>query len=87
MTTLLNSYHFSLGNSTKGSVGFCARVKARSGKEAAEILRENLPEAVTVDTDHPAIEYIAVYLNPDRVQPRAIDEYEYVGEDDGEDRT
>ena len=39
----MKSYHFSLGNSTFGAVGYCARVQANSRAEALKLLKEALP--------------------------------------------
>lgn len=66
------SYHFDCGNSSKGPIGFCARIEADNEAAAVERLRELLPEHVTVynTTD----EYIAVYLNGEAVTPEDIDD-------------
>lgn len=81
----LQSYHFSLGNSTDGPVGFCARVLATSKEQAVARLQEALHAVSEVkifddmqdDEDMSpgeGIEYINVYLNADAVQASDIDE-------------
>lgn len=79
----LRSYHFSGGNSTTGPVGFCARVRAHSKKEACEILASAMPEeeyqtGIAVNDDEGRIEYFNFYLNSGAVKPRMIDEVEDV---------
>lgn len=44
----LKSYHFSLGNSAQGPVGYCARILATSKKAAIARLRKLLPESQTM---------------------------------------
>jgi hypothetical protein len=74
------SYHFNVGNSTTGSIGYCARIEAESKAAAVERLRELLPEAVE-DVgpcgELGAHEYIHVYFNYE-TQPTVddIDEIE-----------
>ena len=76
----MKSYHFDCGNSTFGSIGFCARVEARSREEAVELLNESLPEEVQIELD-PSIStgtrdgkivYATVYFG--RVKVHEIDE-------------
>jgi hypothetical protein len=55
-------YHFSLGNSSSGSIGFCAAVYATSEDDAIRLLRDALPESVTVHADIPAVDYVEVYF-------------------------
>jgi hypothetical protein len=78
------SYHFSLGNSTKGPIGFCAQVKAYSKEEAVEILKEILPEEwdTHFQDDDRSIEYCCVYFNPDAISVRSIDDWEDADEED-----
>ncbi len=68
------SYHFSLGDSSVGPVGFCARVDAASEKEAVERLREMLPDEVEVDIGLSTSQYVTVYLNPSAISEDDIDE-------------
>lgn len=56
------SFHFDMGNSTRGPVGACARVKARTKVEAAEILNKALPDAVPVALGDDRVEYCEVYF-------------------------
>ena len=71
------SYHFSLGNSSEGPVGFCARITASSKEAAVAKLQMALFDAL----DHPVcgedaddIEYIQVYFNSDAITVDDIDE-------------
>lgn len=79
----LKSYHFDLGNSNQGPIGFCARVTAESAKEAAEKLRSavesmnaefDLAKGAGLKSDNPALEYLQVYFNPEKISERYIDE-------------
>lgn len=73
----MRAYHFSLGNSTSGPIGFCARIVAKSEEEALQKLRDTLPTEFTVREDYKdGIEYIAVYFNPDAITVKDIDESE-----------
>lgn len=77
----LMSYHFSLGNSTDGPIGFCARVNANSRANAARILKERLEEftsdlSLSVQEMQSTGEYIEVYFNPDAISAKDIDESE-----------
>lgn len=82
----LKSYHFSLGNSTKGPVGFCALIKATSKAAAVAILKKALPEEqdvhpVSEDGDGtPEVVYIAAYFNEAAITEADIDEEEAVEE-------
>lgn len=76
----LREYHFSLGNSTTGPIGFCARVKAYSEEEAVDVLRNSLPREISItpaadlDADMKRVIYIEAYLNPDVIRKEDIDE-------------
>lgn len=73
----LRSYHFSLGDSSNGPVGFCARVNAASKKEAVAYLREVIGIEVEVFRHMlESGEYVAVYFNPDKITEDDIDEVE-----------
>lgn len=67
----MKTYHFSCGNSTLGSIGFCACIRAESKQRALELLQELLPEESPVVPLYGAgverIEYINVYFNSDAV--------------------
>ena len=62
----MKRYHFSLGNSKDGPIGYCAAVRAESQEEAVEILKQALLVG-KVFIDHPAVEHVEVYLNADAV--------------------
>jgi hypothetical protein len=73
--TQLKSYHFSLGNSGSGPIGFAARIRARDKAEAIRILNTVLPESVTIydnlyDEDGAGIEYITVYFGMKPLTPK-----------------
>lgn len=82
----LKSYHFSLGNSSDGPIGYCARIKASSKKEAVEILKRVLPDEIALhatgdsDADNEAVEYIEAYTNADAITEADIDEVNDVEE-------
>ena len=79
------SYHFSLGNSTKGAVGYCARVIATSKEEAVEKLKAAIPEdqPVTPYTDDDAIDYFEVYFNENAITVEDIDEINDIDDETG----
>ncbi len=76
----LRSYHFSLGNSTVGPIGYCGRVEAHSKEEAVALLRKCIPQELKVhsssddDEENARIEYIEAYLNPAAIKVDDIDE-------------
>lgn len=73
----MKSFHFSLGNSSDGPVGFCARVKASSKQAAIDRLKRALPVEldVRVDSENDEdVEYVQVYFNPEAITAAAIDE-------------
>lgn len=84
----LRSYHFSCGNSSVGPIGFCARIRAKTKKEALEILKRVLPDEMKIrpiyqggeqgKKDDAAIEYIEAYISPDNIKIDDIDEHEEV---------
>ena len=80
-------YHFSLGNSSKGPIGYCAVVIARSQWEAIEKLRKQLPEELKVpqvgEEYDPDVEYIEAYFNDQAIRLKDIDEIEDVPEKEG----
>ncbi len=79
-TSMTKRYHFSLGNSSKGPVGFCASIVAESANEAVERLKRSMP--MEVQAEHAGAlaldEYIEIYLNPARITVNDIDEVEDV---------
>jgi hypothetical protein len=74
----LKEYHFSAGNSSRGAVGFCARVRAESKKKAVEILREAMPAELAVHAEDKAVIYLEVYFNDLALRTSHIDEVEDV---------
>jgi hypothetical protein len=73
----LKSYHFSLGDSTKGAIGYCARIRATSKEKAVEILKASLPcESKIVpcgsDEQNKAVQYIETYFNPDHISAQDV---------------
>lgn len=80
------SYHFSLGNSTDGPIGFCARVEASDASDAVDRLQEILSkrlngnEELEIYSNGP--EYVSVYFNQAVLSFDDIDEED---EDEGED--
>lgn len=83
---MTNTYHFSLGNSTKSQIGYCARVEADTKQGAVERLRNLLDEAVPsneLEVRSDRGEYIAVYFNPDTLRASHIDEWRSLEDDDG----
>lgn len=78
--TKLYDYHFNLGNSTFGPIGFCARVVAQSKETALAKLTARLPESVRVrpywDDKHYKGEYIEIYINAGAITTADIDEFE-----------
>lgn len=80
----LTSYHFDLGNSTAGPIGFCARIRAHSKKEAVQRLcaaLDSLNNEYAVDVQEDGVEYIEVYFNPKYVSESNVDDEEDVEED------
>ena len=78
----MNSYHFSLGNSAAGSVGFCASVLAHTESEAAAKLRRAVRDStgaayeVALRCADRDIEYVAIYFNPGCIRASDIDDAE-----------
>lgn len=77
------SYHFSLGNSSTGPVGFCARIVAESPEAALQELKQHLPAEHELDLEDedgdpigkaPGSPYIEVYFNIDAITVADIDE-------------
>jgi len=78
----MNGYHFSLGNSASGPIGFCAQVAADTRGEATAKLRRAVQQftgaasEVAIRSSDPDIEYLAVYFNPDCIRASDINEAE-----------
>ena len=71
------SYHFSLGDSSTGPVGFCARVVADSEESALAALRaqlEDMNREVAVAALNDDIDHLAIYFNPAAISKADIDE-------------
>lgn len=68
-------YHFSVGNSTTGPIGFCAAVTASSRDDAVRILREHL-DSCNCELEIPGTgdDPITVYFNPNAVTVDDIDD-------------
>jgi hypothetical protein len=83
----LRSYHFDLGDSNAGPVGYCARVFAETSEEAVEILRRcikaNLSTPLHLGPDDHDIEYLELYFNEEAITVDAIDDEEPVDDDGG----
>ena len=77
----MKSYHFSVGNSTDGPIGMCARVLADSEEEAVTIFHEALLEYENVRpaAHEDRIEYIHVYFNDEAITVEDIDEVDEDG--------
>lgn len=74
-------YTFDVGDSTKGPIGFVARIYAESEEEALEKLRRITPEEVELHKlmdpdDRGEVEYINVYLNLGNIHLKDIAEVE-----------
>lgn len=72
----MKSFHFSLGNSTDGPIGFCARVTAESRDAAVDILRLCIGDTLEMRLRHEQVEYANVYFNEDAITVADIDEEE-----------
>lgn len=75
---MTHTFHFSCGDSTIGTIGFCCRITAESPQEALRILQAALPTELEVATDDDRIEYLNVYFSAENLRVGDIDE-----EDDG----
>jgi hypothetical protein len=82
----VKSYHFSLGDSSTGPVGYCARVQAKSKREAVRKLRRMLVEKGAMElrkwlglgTYAPDVEYFNVYFNEKAITVKSIDDSEHL---------
>jgi len=81
----MNRYHFSLGNSTEGPIGFCAEVVAATQSEATAKLKRTLRNVsgsaceVAVGDPNRDVECLNVYFNPTAIGLSDIDEAEPQG--------
>lgn len=64
---MLKSYHFDVGDSNIGPIGYCARVFARNPEEALAVIRDLLPVEINnlqKELGHlPALDYLDVFFN------------------------
>jgi hypothetical protein len=83
------SFHFSLGDSTFGPIGFSARVTAKSSKQAVEKLKKaiewfnaelDVAKATGLKGESPGVEYLEVYFKPDLISEKDIIEVNPVEE-------
>ncbi len=71
-----NTYHFDVGNSTTGPIGFCAEVQAATKQEAVKLLRDVLEqheEQAMIPAGESLGGYLSIYLNGDKVSVKDID--------------
>lgn len=70
-------YHFSLGNSFPGPIGFCASVQAASEADAVARVQKIITQAIgefnEVELHSKGEDYLAVYINADAVTVADID--------------
>jgi len=69
------SFHFDVGNSNTGHVGFCARVTAENPWDAERILKATIPSegckiSLAQTEDWKSVEYAEVYFNPEALDWR-----------------
>ena len=71
----LNTYRFSLGDSARGPIGFCAKIRAPNKEKALELLKKALPEQEEIRpyTDE-GVDYIEVYFNDAAITVKDIEE-------------
>jgi hypothetical protein len=70
----MKSYHFDVGNSNDGPLGFCATIRANNKKEALERLQALLPGEWPIDVGQNGNEYLQVYFNSDHITIKDINE-------------
>lgn len=67
-------YHFSLGDSSDGAIGFCARIRGNSEEEALKKLQEALPDSIMVPYEGSDSEYVQVYFNSAAITVLDVDD-------------
>ena len=72
----MRSFHFDLGNSSDGPVGFCARILAESPEEALDTLKEKIGDG-SFPVRETQEEYLCVYINSDEITVNDIDDVEH----------
>jgi hypothetical protein len=77
-------FHFSLGDSSDGPVGFCATIRASSTKQAVEKLKAALPTESMVLENHveAGVEYIRVDFDSGAVSEADLDDVNYEGNEE-----
>lgn len=70
--------HFSLGNSTKGAIGYCAVIYASTVAEAVEKLKKVVPADQRIDPcgddeDNDQVDYIEAYFNENAISAKDVD--------------
>ena len=79
MAKKMRSYHFSIGNSSDGPIGFCCRINGTSKKDALETLQAMLGyDGVEMKWGMEPGEYATVYFNPDAISIKDIDEVDEI---------
>ena len=69
----MRKYHLSCGNSTRGSIGLCGSVRARSRNEALLMLQGALAlsigqySEIAIPAYGKAIDYVNVYISPENI--------------------
>jgi len=83
----MNSYLFSVGNSTDGHIGLCARVNAASKQEALKKVKHNIEinsnSMCMLDVKSSYLkdaDYVCVYVNPDAFTIEDIEDWEELQE-------
>ena len=85
----MRDFHFSVGDSTRGAIGLCARVKAETKQDAVAKLRGALEKSVGTFDEVPLriqdadIQYVNVYISPANIHDSDIDEERWVGNNRG----
>lgn len=82
----MKRFHFSLGNSSKGPIGFCATVTAEDMNDAVKKLKAAVAwlgeldgkKASGMGAEHPDVDYLQIYLNANAITCRSIDDEEGV---------
>ena len=83
------SHHLSLGNSTVGPVGYCARIEAENAQDAIAKLKTILEELDYVSGElwsGPDGQYLQVYFNASAISEEDIDgvgDASYIRDDNG----
>ena len=84
------TYHFSLGNSSYGPIGYCARVEADSPERAVEWLRaviQDVADGLMIaehGDGYAGLDYAEVYFNPEQITVADID---FVIDEDGDEHS